>query len=72
MIEAYENEFIKGTGLNDERIFRFFEDYVHDSLSGFGKDATLPSDPRVIYVGDDEKLNYAFHEIPESILSSSS
>ena len=64
LIEAYENEFIKNSGLKDERIFAFFENYIHDSLSGFGKDGTLPSDPRVVYVGGDEKLKHAgLHEV---------
>jgi hypothetical protein len=59
LIEAYENEFIKDAGLQDGRIIRFFDEYIHDSLAGFGKDGTLPSDPRVIYLGGDEKLKYA-------------
>ncbi len=59
LVEAYENEFIKDKGMTDETIISFFENYVHDSLAGFGKDATLPSDPRVIYLGGDEKLEYA-------------
>lgn len=59
LMKAYEEEFIKDRGLKDERIMDFFEKYVHDSLAGFGKDATLPSDPRVIYLGADEKLDYA-------------
>jgi hypothetical protein len=59
LIEAYENEFEKNNGLKDEKIISFFDNYVHDSLAGFGKDATLPSDPRVVYLGDDEKYKYA-------------
>ncbi|PWF49293.1 T6SS phospholipase effector Tle1-like catalytic domain-containing protein [Massilia glaciei] len=59
LIEAYENEFIKDQGLRDEVIIGFFDNYIHDSLAGFGKDSTLPSDPRVVYVGGDEKLAYA-------------
>ena len=30
-----------------------------DSLAGFAQDATLPSDPRVIYIGDDIKSRHA-------------
>ena len=61
-IEAYEDEFIRGRGLRDKRIIAFFDDYVHDSLSGFGGDGTMPSDPRVIYLGGDNKFEYAMIE----------
>lgn len=33
--------------------------FVHDSLAGFAKDVTLPSDPRCCYIGGDEELKYA-------------
>jgi hypothetical protein len=59
LLEAYENEFEKNNGLKDERIFNFFDRYVHDSLAAFAKDATLPSDPRVVYLGGNEKYSYA-------------
>ena len=59
LIEAYENEFVYEKGLTDQKVIEFFDSYVHDSLSGFAKDATLPSDPRVIYVGGDEKLSFS-------------
>lgn len=59
LVEAYENEYIHNKGLRDEKIIQFFDRYVHDSLAGFAKDATLPSDPRVIYLGGDEKYQYA-------------
>lgn len=62
MMEAYENEFINGKGLTDEIIIEFFDRYVHDSLSGFANDATLPSDPRVVYWGGDQKYEYARQE----------
>lgn len=62
MMTAYENEFISKNGLTDEKIIAFFDNYVHDSLSGFATDATLPSDPRVVYVGGDEKLKYASNQ----------
>lgn len=58
LVDAYENEFIHKKGLADKKVIEFFDKYVHDSLPGFAKDATLPSDPRVVYVGDDEKLRY--------------
>ncbi|MES2757093.1 MAG: DUF2235 domain-containing protein [Pseudomonadota bacterium] len=59
LVTAYENEFVHKKGLTDPKLIAFFDNYVHDSLSGFAKDATLPSDPRVVYVGGDEKLKYA-------------
>lgn len=59
LIEAYENEFENNNGLKDENIINFFDNYVHDSLAGFGNDASLPSDPRVVYLGGDEKYKYA-------------
>jgi hypothetical protein len=59
LVEAYENEFEKNRGLADETIIRFFDSYVHDSLAAFAKDATIPSDPRVVYLGGDTKYQYA-------------
>lgn len=59
LLQAYANEFEKNNGLKDEKVIIFFDKYVHDSLAGFGKDATLPSDPRVVYLGGNEKLSYA-------------
>jgi hypothetical protein len=59
LVEAYENEFENNKGLTDEIIISFFDSYLHDSLAGFAKDATLPSDPRVVYLGGDEKYKYA-------------
>ena len=70
LIEAYENEFERNTGLKDEAVISFFDNYVHDSLAGFGNDATLPSDPRVVYLGGDEKLKYASLELEEQDLFS--
>lgn len=61
-MDAYENEYIHNTGLKDEKIISFFDSLVHDSLAGFAKDATLPSDPRVVYLGGDEKYRYAVIE----------
>lgn len=59
MVDAYKAEFIDNAGLKDERIINFFDRYVHNSIAGFGADATMPSDPRVMYVGDDHKARYA-------------
>ncbi|PQO97438.1 hypothetical protein C5614_14980 [Massilia phosphatilytica] len=59
LLTAYENEFQNDKGLKNEGVIRFFDNYVHDSLAGFGKDATLPSDPRVVYLGGNEKYWYA-------------
>lgn len=68
LLEAYESEYGPGAGLNKPEIFAFFDNYVHDSLAGFAKDATLPSDPRVIYVGGNKKSEYASNDnaLPES------
>lgn len=59
LVTAYEDEFVHNRGMNDEKLIKFFDNYVHDSLAGFAKDATLPSDPRVVYLGGDEKYEYA-------------
>ena len=58
LLEAYEAE-KTGKGLRDEKIIAFFDNYVHDSLADFDKDCTLPSDPRVVYVGGDTKMLFA-------------
>lgn len=59
LLEAYEAEFVHNTGLRDEKIIEFFDNHVHDSLAGFAQDATLPSDPRVVYIGGDVKSRHA-------------
>lgn len=59
LVESFEREIYEIDKSQDDSVFAFFEDYVHDSLSAFGRDATFPSDPRVIYIGGDEKLRYA-------------
>jgi hypothetical protein len=66
VLEAYEAEFVRGRGLLDEQpdALAFFDHYVHDSLAGFAKDATLPSDPRVIYIGGDRESRYADPSTP--------
>jgi hypothetical protein len=55
LLEAYEDEFIHNKGLRDEKILAFFDNHVHDSLAAFDRDATLPSDPRVVFVGTHSK-----------------
>ena len=59
LVETYEDEFVHGRGLRDEKIVAFFDEHIHDSLAGFAKDSTLPSDPRVVYLGGDRKYDYA-------------
>ena len=65
LLAAYTNEYVLGQGLTDEKIIAFFDNHVHDSLAGFAQDATLPSDPRVIYLGGDEKYKYAGIQLQE-------
>lgn len=65
LLQAYDDEFIHNRGLDAERdklVIEFFENFVHDSLAGFAKDATLPSDPRCYYIGGDDELKYANNE----------
>lgn len=57
--EAYLDEFVRDKGLRDAKLIAFFDRYVHDSLARFAKDATLPSDPRVLYVGGNRKMRSA-------------
>ena len=57
LIAAYNAQYVSGDPL-DEKLAAFFDRYVHDSLAGFATDATLPSDPRVIYAGGDNKIRY--------------
>lgn len=65
VLGAYEAEFA-GRGLTDPDIIAFFNDYVHDSLAGFAKDLTLPSDPRVFYVGANDIVRYAGSDMPDA------
>ncbi|MFY0581810.1 hypothetical protein ACN28S_52810 [Cystobacter fuscus] len=58
LLQAYEDE-QRGQGLKDQTIIQFFDTYVHDSLAAFAQDSTLPSDPRVIYTGGNNKMKYA-------------
>lgn len=69
LVEAYQAHYVRSEPL-DEKIVAFFDRYVHDSLAGFAKDATLPSDPRVIYVGGDNKLRYAAVESSDGVQQS--
>jgi Uncharacterized alpha/beta hydrolase domain (DUF2235) len=62
LVQAWEDEFINNKGLIDAGIMKFFETYVHDSLADFALDATLPSDPRVVYVGGDEIEQFAMND----------
>lgn len=57
-MDAYNAQYLGNQAL-DEGLVAFFDRYVHDSLASFATDATLPSDPRVIYVGGDNKLQFA-------------
>lgn len=66
LLETYEAEFKKGQGLRDPDIIAFFDEYVHDSLAGFAKDVTLPSDPRCIYNGGNGLVMYAMKDVPTS------
>lgn len=63
MMTAYYNEnILKNSGLKNEKVITFFRDYVHDSVAGFAKDASFRSDPRVIYVGDNKKFEFASND----------
>ena len=59
LMNAYLDEFERGKGLTDPLVIDFFDSFVHDSLAGFARDATLPSDPRCCYIGGDEELKFA-------------
>lgn len=58
LVDAYQTYYVQRKAL-DTDIAAFFDRYVHDSLAGFATDSTLPSDPRVIYAGGDNKIRYA-------------
>jgi hypothetical protein len=58
LLDAYNAHFVRNEPL-DEGLVAFFDRYVHDSLAGFATDATLPSDPRVVYAGGDNKFRFA-------------
>lgn len=65
LVEAYRNEFERSKGMTDQTVMSFFDNYVHDSLAAFAQDATLPSDPRVVYLGGDAKYEYALNSMEE-------
>jgi hypothetical protein len=64
LVEAYLDEFERNQGMRDAKLIEFFNEYVHDSLAGFDTDETWPSDPRILYVGGDNKLRYASADKP--------
>jgi hypothetical protein len=45
--------------LTDAKIIAFFDEYVTDSLAGFDTDRTRAIDPRWLYQGGDEMVDYA-------------
>ena len=59
LVDAYRDEYERNKGLQDSKVIEFFDGYVHNSLAGFDTDETWPSDPRIMYVGGDNKLRYA-------------
>jgi hypothetical protein len=59
MLSAYDDEFVHQKGLTDPHVIEFYDNFVHDSLAGFAKDETLPSDPRCCYIGGDSELKFA-------------
>lgn len=63
MVEAYRAQYLGREPL-DPDVVSFFDHHVHDSLAGFAKDATLPSDPRVVYAGGDNKIRFAQLDMP--------
>ena len=67
LVDAYLDEFERHQGLRDRNVIEFFTDYVHDSLAGFDADETWPSDPRIVYVGSDNRLRYAGNNAPREI-----
>lgn len=68
LLETYEAE-MRGDGLRDQAIMDFFNNHVHDSLAGFHKDVTLPSDPRLFYNGGDDMVEYANNNQPQRAMA---
>ncbi|MDC8786093.1 DUF4123 domain-containing protein [Roseateles koreensis] len=64
LMAVYSAQFDKRLGIlaREPEVLAIFDNYVHDSLAALGKDETLPSDPRVIYVGGDAEIDYAMTE----------
>ncbi len=58
LMDAYNAQYLRQEPL-DPDVVAFFDRYVHDSLAGFAQDATLPSDPRVVYAGGNNKIRFA-------------
>lgn len=50
--------------LTDQKLIAFFDDYVTDSLAGFDSDFTRATDPRRLYQGADETVDYAVRAEP--------
>ena len=72
LVEAYRDEYERGKGLSpstDAKLIELFDHYVHDSMAGFDTDESWPSDPRIVYVGGDRKLRYAFSRPADGQLS---
>ncbi|WP_404993004.1 T6SS phospholipase effector Tle1-like catalytic domain-containing protein [Cupriavidus pauculus] len=60
IVDAYTEVVVSGKPLAESSdLYQFFSVYVHDSLAGFALDNTRTSDPRVLYIGDDNKERYA-------------
>jgi uncharacterized protein (DUF2235 family) len=60
LVNAYEDVVVRKQPMaTDSDLYKFFNWLVHDSLAGFATDNTRPSDPRVIYIGGDNKKKYA-------------
>jgi uncharacterized protein (DUF2235 family) len=73
LIEAYRDEYERGRGLSataDAKLIELFDHYVHDSMAGFDTDESWSSDPRIIYVGGDRKLRYAFRPMTDAPMTS--
>ena len=64
LMDAYTAQYLHNEPLDGDLV-AFFDRYVHDSLAGFATDATLPSDPRVVYAGGDNKIRYAALDRPD-------
>ena len=72
LIESYRDEYERGKGLRattDTKLIELFDNYVHDSMAGFDTDESWPSDPRIVYVGGDRKLRYAFRPAADTPLT---
>lgn len=60
IVQAYDEIVVQGKILSETSdLYKFFSTYVHDSLAGFSTDNTRTTDPRVLYIGGDNKEKYA-------------